>query len=630
MPDIRTALIVDLAGNLVGRSRGFGQAMTGLSRTGVRSFNRLGRAASMAGGLLDRAGNRYVALATGAAGIGAARGVVTLQRRFTRLGRQANISADQVAALKKEIFDTAQAPDIRVDPSEITSAFEAIVEKTGDLKFARDNIGTIARAIQATGGQGHHIGSLIAEFKKLDQATPDELLRSLDTLIVQGKAGAFPVAALATQGERLFSAYAATGRVGPKAVREIGAIIQVAKQGVGSYEQAATAFEAVIRELQNVDKIKFLRDQGIEVFEKGQPGVMRNVADIMKEIVKTASAGLSDKESVMTRLRKAGSQELFGDEALRAFNNLVAEYQNTGGFGSMDKFLAIQATGAELMKDSAIVADDAAGAMQNLSTAFQQFADNELTGPIQDLADAFNSLDSAQVKEIMGALKTGAIAGGGLILASKAIRTIADVRGAFGRRGGAGGGLGGIAAAATPVPVFVTNPGFGGAGQAGGGGRHTKPGRRVPSFAGNAAPSIGAGANPIGAGARPIGRFSRGLGRIGGRALPFLGLGLGALHIGQAAAAGDVRGASRAGGGLAGAFAGAAIGQAAIPIPVVGGIIGAILGGLGGDSLGDLLGGKLEIAIKSDQPVSVTRLESNGKGMDIEVDAGMTTMGSGA
>lgn len=613
MPDIRTALIVDLAGNLIGRSRGFGQAMNNLARTGARSFGRLGQAASLAGRGLDRAGNRYLGLATGAAAFGTGRQVIGLQRRFTRLGIQANTSADEVASLKKQIFDTAQAPDIRVDPSEITSAIEAIVEKTGDLQFARDNIATIGRAIQATGGQGQFIGALVAEFKKLDQAAPDELLRSIDTLIAQGKAGSFTTGNLATQGERLVSAYAATGRVGPKAVREIGAIVQVARQGTGSAEQAATAFEAFIRTLGDADKAKLLEGKGIQLIEPGTDGTLRSAADIMKDIIRATGGD--------TRL----IGKVFDAEAMRAFNATIAEFKRTGAFESLDKFLAIQGTGADLMKDSATAAHDAEGALQNLSTAYREFADRELSGPIQDLADAFNSMDAKQIQEIMDALKTGAIAAGGLILAGKAIRMIGDARVAFGKGGRGGGALGGIAAAGAPIPVFVTNPGFGGAGAGAGaaGGRHTKPGRRIASYADAA---VGSGGTRIGRGA---GLLARG-GRLLGRAAPLAGLALGGLGIASAAANGDVRGATAAGGSLAGAFAGAAVGQAAIPIPVVGALIGALVGGLGGEKLGDLLGGKLEIAIKSDQPVSVTRLESNSSSMDIMVDAGMTTIGPGA
>lgn len=557
MATFRHALILDLAGNLARRSQQFAQSFGRFASSSRREIAMLGRVAAAAGNGLDRLGNRYTALLGGAAGAGAARQVVNLQRRFTRLGVTADLAGDEVEKLKQEIFATAQAPDIRVDPSEITSAIENIVEKTGDLKFARDNILNIGRAIQASGGAGAEIGALVSEFRKFGIVTENEVLKALDTLVLQGKAGAFTIANLAGQGERLVSAYAATGRVGPQAVRELGAVIQVIRQGTGSAEQATTAFEAVLRTLQDAEKIKQLKARGIEIFEPGQPGVMRSIDKIMVDII------------TRTKGNAVAISQVFDAEAMRAFNAAAAEFKRTGSIQSLQTFLAIQGDGKALIADSSRVAKDAAGAMQNLSSAWQQFADRNLAEPIQAIADALNAIDPDRMQRIMRNLAIGASVVGGLIVARKAIGLASDVAGLFGRggKGGAAAGAAGMAAAGI-VNVRVVNwpmtfsrtAGFGG-----------MPGR-IPGRAGGL------------------------LGRLGGPLAILAGLAdaasvatNGALS-GREKAAGIAGAAGGTGGALLGMKAGAALGAFGGPLAPFTVPAGALIGGAAGYALGDRIG----------------------------------------
>jgi hypothetical protein len=76
---------------------------------------------------------------------------VDLSAKMERLGTQANVSSEKMAELKKTIFETANAPDIKVDPQAIIGAIDQIIERTGDMKFVEGNIRTIGLAIQATG-----------------------------------------------------------------------------------------------------------------------------------------------------------------------------------------------------------------------------------------------------------------------------------------------------------------------------------------------------------------------------------------------------------------------------------------------------------------------------------------------
>lgn len=568
---MRASLILDLGGNLAAQARRNETALGGLARSGQRDMGLLTRSVQAAGKGLDSLGNRYTALLSGAAGLGAAKMVMDLERRFTRLGITADIADGDVKNLKKSIYEMSQMSDIRVDPGEITSAIESIVEKTGDLKFAESNIRNIGLAIQATGAQGKDIGELFAEFQKQGTKAPEAVMRAMDTLNVQGKAGAFTLQNLAGLGPRLFTAYAAVGRMGAQANREMGAAVQVIRMGVGSSEQATTAFEAMLRTFSDAEKVKKLAGAGITLFdpEKLKTGerVLRPVNELMKEIV-LASKG------DMVKLSK-----VFDAEAMRSFNHIISEYKSTGGFASLDKFMAVQGDGTATIQDSARAAKDAAGAMENLLSVWKSFADDQLSGPIQGAADALNALGPENTGRIIKGIAGVGVALGGLVLARKAWTTGKGLYDFF--KGSAGKAAGGLGTGMTgPIPVYVVNgPGTAGGGAGGG---------------------IGEGLAKSGNRAGKLATAAKWAGRVGaGLAIAGTAVEIGSTWMGNGSTAEKTTTTAKGLGGLAGGWGGAKIGAAigTAIAPGVGTAIGGLLGGAigyfagraGGEALGESL-----------------------------------------
>ncbi len=475
MAEMRASVVVDLVGNLQRRAAKYTQALGSFSQRGQRYLAGLRRSAKALGGGLDRLGNRYTALITGAAGIGTVKFLVGLEQRFVRLGIQAKKSGEEINALKRRIFEVSQAPDVRIDPGQLTSAIETIVEKTGDFDFATDNMRNLALAIQAAGARGQDIGALVSEFKKLGIEGERGVLMALDTLVSQGKAGAFTLQHLAAQGERAVSAFGAMGYQGQEAVQAMGALLQVSRMGTGSAEQAATAYENLLKTI--VSKGKELHKvDGITIFDEEQlaKGVeaFRPMPEILKDILTMAEG------------RATVLEKVFGSEASRSISALATEFKRTGGFEQLDKFMQIQGDGARLMEDSARAAKTSGAALQSLYTAWQKFADANLTKPIQNLADVLNSLDPEQMDKIFKTLGYGAAALGGAIVLRKGFQAGAGAVNML--RGGKGGAGGALAAAmgAGPTPVFVVNwpgslPGFGGGGAAGTAKRTAGRGARI-------------------------------------------------------------------------------------------------------------------------------------------------------
>lgn len=553
-----------------------------LSTRGTAHMGALSRSMGVAGKAVDGLANRYTALISGAAGAGAVKFTGDLQERMNYMGITAQKSAKDMEALKQQVFAIAQAPDIRLDPAQLLDYVDVIVEKTGDLDFAMANLENMGRAMRATKAGGQEMGAWVAQLgEKFNIKTPEGILAAIDHSINAGKAGAMTFKDLSTQGERLTAAYAAMGRTGPKAAAEQDALIQMIRKGTGSSEQAATAFEALMRTFGDAKKLKELKGVGIKVMDdKGQ---MRSGVELYKELI-TKSKGDAVKLS-----------SIFDSEAMRALNAGIAEFKNTGGLKSLDDFMGVAADGATVKADALRAnSRNINASMTALATAGKQFADINLAGPVGDLADAIGKLQPEQVQATMKAIAWGAGALGAAVAVKKgvdAVRWTADtlsyVRGKGGKGGlaGAAAGAAGAAGGGQPIPVIIMNWPGGGLGGAAGG---------LADLAGDVGGKGGKAA--AGKGAKSlIGRVaSRGAGLMGGllrRAGPLAAIGMGAYESIDALMSGDTRSALGAvgravGGGLGGA-GGAALGTMALPGigTAAGGLAGATAGSAGGEAL---------------------------------------------
>jgi len=460
MGDLRTSVILDLSGNLQSRAKAFSGSLQRLGHQGHKSMQILGRGISVADRGLQRLGNRYTALLTGAAGIGTFKMIGNLEERFVRLGIDASASAEKMDELKKKIFEVAKAPDIRLDPGQILAAIELIIQKTGDLSFTEENIRNIGLAIRAAGAEGSAVGAVAAEFQK-QKFIAKEVAEAMDVLLVQGKEGAFAFRDLASLGPRIFPSYfAATARRGVAAVKEVGAVLQAANQAIGEPSSTVTSFSALLRELNDPQKRKLLKGKGIKIFEPGSTKVLRSVPDIMEDVVKKTRGSLSQINSI------------FGDEASRVFEQAVAEFQNTGNVESLKRFLDVQADGTTMMKDAADAAKTFNASLTYLYTIWQKFSDSHLSDSIKSLADSLNGLNSDTVERWMKLGGYIAAITGGMVVASKLGHFGADAYklGKFILKGKGGnaaataaGALGG--GGMTPIPVYIVNaPGSTGAG----------------------------------------------------------------------------------------------------------------------------------------------------------------------
>lgn len=456
---------------------------------------------SAAGRGIDSLGNRYVALGAAVVGGATIRGYAQLDRRISRIAIAAEISRDKAKELKDEINAVSNTKGIRIDPNEATSAIEEILTKTGDLEYAINNLPNIAAVIQATGAGGLEVGGIFTEFKKLGIEGGAAALKAIDTLNIQGKSGAFTLPGLAKEGPKIFAAYAATGRKGAEAVNELGAALQVFKGSIGTEAETVTAFEAVIRDLTNpqtVRKLAQLSKGKISVFDpkelKNGKEVMQSLPELMSQIV-IQSKGLSKNLDALN----------LSQEAKRAFNPLITEYMNTGDVKAFEEFMNMQGDGSTTLADAAVAASDFAASLQLVSNSWSQFSNQQLAGPVADLANAINSLEPDAVQNWLEAGKNIALVVGGLVAVKKGVDAFRWTKGVWdaskpGKSGipGGAGGMGGAMGELGATPVYVVNMPSGGIDSGTrSGGRSSQIARKARQTARNARKSRPAKPEPI-------------------------------------------------------------------------------------------------------------------------------------
>lgn len=467
-----TEIIINLAGNLTAKSRQYGANMSEFARRNEKAMLLVKASVAAAGRGLDALGNRYTGMIAGFAGSAMLRNYTQVDRRMTRMGIAAEKSREEMATMLSGMQDASIK--FRVDDSEVVSAVETVATVTGDIDFGYKNRNAISASIAASGGDGESIGGLFANFTKFQLQNERDAIQAMDTLNKLGKEGAFELKDIAERGVKAFSMYAAAGGFGVKGIKDVGVVLESAVDATGDTTTASTAVENLIRDLQLPKVVKTLRQNRINVFDKD--GKMRSLPALMEEIAKKSGSKGAEKQSA--RLLGAG----FNQDSIL----LISSVTSGKGAENLKRYQAVVGDGTGIMKDADYAAKDFTSAMQSLSNVWDKFATNQLAKPVQELADALNSVDQETVQNWLEIGKNIAIAGAGIVAIRKTYklgkgaydfwqnlgkkkRMPKDVADAFGS---------GV------TPVYVVNMG---SGALGGGAPGSAKGKGLPGGIGGAA-----------------------------------------------------------------------------------------------------------------------------------------------
>lgn len=440
MADIKTGILLFLKDKFSQEIKGAGAATQKFASTAMSAVNKVDKAFS---GVAAKLGALGVSLSLGAA----SNQIIDMDARLTRMGMTADASAEQVNKLKQKIFEAAQDPNIKIDPSKVIDALDVVMTKTGNLEYVEDNIKNIAVALQATGETGESIGDVFSEFQKFGYSA-SSISQLMDDMVKQGDQGEYTFGKFAKTAKAVLSAYSPIGN-SVEDTKKLGAVMQILISGTKNEEAAVTSLDAIMSELADPQKQEKLGLIGVAV--RDSTGKFRDLADIMQDTLAVAE--------------KEGNADFLGEifgmssmKAVRAFQQYGKNYKKlTDDLGNT--------TGA-LEAKSGRMAGTMKANLQNLQTTFLKFADTNLAKPLEKLNDLLSYLSEnpERMEKVFNTIKWGL----GGIVAIKGISKVAGLISSIsnGIKGFKSGkmelSLGG--GAASGMPVYVTNMGQGGLG----------------------------------------------------------------------------------------------------------------------------------------------------------------------
>lgn len=314
--------------------------------------------------------------------IKASREIIGFDAALTRLRIQSGTTAEEQIALRKSITDlSVKTGKSRI---EIIKALDAIIERTGDMKLASDNMEFMTKASLATGAAMEDVGAIIANIGPKFNLSTGNIQDFFNIVTAQGKQGAFTMENIANQGERLFTAAQRLQVSGGRELNIFGAMMQIGKRTTGSPEEATTAIDNLASEmLKKSEQIQ--KEFGVSIIDaeeskKQHKTVLKDLGVLLEELME-ATGGESIK-----LLR------VFGIRSVKILEGIGKSWQEFG-MKELDEFTETNKEKLKTIeKDYDIWSKSSAAAFDRLGTAFTKIADKALAPTIAELAGIIDEM----------------------------------------------------------------------------------------------------------------------------------------------------------------------------------------------------------------------------------------------
>lgn len=441
---LSTEIMINLAGNLTAKARQYGANMSQFARNHQKAMRLVKATTEAAGRGLDTLGNRYTAMIAGLGSSLTIKQVADFDAQMRRMGTDAQLTTEQVKTLHDKIRDVSNQKDIRIDASALGQGASELLGKTGDYQYVVDNLRNMGLMMQAFGVDGQVAAGLMAQFWEKNVRGADAVSNMMDRLYSQFAVGSVSVADVARAAPKLFSIIQDQG---PEAIAQMGAFAQVFAKNKGSIDETVTSIQAMYASLSDKKNIEFLKKNGVDVFVKGTKDIKKPY-ELMMEILKRAKYDPLKLQDVFDLTGMQGIKALLNPENRELLEKMI---YGTIELGSTQKAAQTNAEGFN-------------AAMQSLNNEWQRFAEGQLAKPVQDLADALNSVDQNTVQNWLQVGKYIAIALGGIIAIRKTYqfgKTIHDIMNPKGKGKGIPSGITDVFGSGV-MPVYVVNMGSGG------------------------------------------------------------------------------------------------------------------------------------------------------------------------
>lgn len=388
-------------------------------------------------------------------------------------GGEGAMSVDQV---RRQVNAAGIAHGL--SPEDVMAGPEKFVEKTGDLAGAMRFLDTFAATAQAANSSMEDVASVGAEMaKKFNIKTAEDMQQAFANLIFQGKKNSFVLKDMAPLLTGIMASMKGqAGLQGVGGMKVVGGLMQMAKEGTGSPEEAATALENVMKQL--VSKSKEIQQgkfgSSVKIFEGGNArNPMRDLMQIIPELVQSTKGDI-------TKLN-----DIFEIRGSRAFNPITGAYRTAysgakgtekereaAGLKAAKESLAyfVETPGAkweEVKKDEAEAVKSVSVQMEVLATQMKEAVASELFPEFIKLAPTLKQLVPVVATatkvfgEVVKFFLAHPLSGIGAVIAGQIAADLAKAKiGSIARAGvkaiaeemsAGGGGFGGLRSRATPT-----------------------------------------------------------------------------------------------------------------------------------------------------------------------------------
>ncbi|EDE9841381.1 phage tail protein [Salmonella enterica subsp. enterica] len=440
---LSTEIMINLAGNLTAKARQYGANMSQFARNHQKAMRLVKATTEAATRGLDTLGNRYTAMIAGIGSSLTVKQIADFDAQMRRMGTDAQLTTEQVKTLHDKIRDVSNQKDIRIDASALGQGASELLGKTGDYQYVVDNLRNMGLMMQAFGVDGQVAAGLMAQFWEKGVRGANAVSNMMDRLYAQFAVGSVSVADVARAAPKLFSIIQDQG---PEAIAQMGAFAQVFAKNKGSIDETVTSIQAMYASLSDKKNIEFLKKNGVDVFVKGTKDIKKPY-ELMMEILKRAKYDQLKLQDVFDQTGMQGIKALLSPENRKLMEQMI--------YGTIDP--------GATQKAATTNAEGFNAALQSLNNEWQRFAEGQLAKPVQDLADALNSVDQNTVQNWLQVGKYMAIALGGIIAIRKTYqfgKTIHDIMNPKGKGKGIPGGITDVFGSGV-MPVYVVNMGKG-------------------------------------------------------------------------------------------------------------------------------------------------------------------------
>lgn len=513
MTELRTSVVIDLAGNLTQRAQQYGRSLSGFSDRGQRDLGRMSLAAQSAGRNLDGLAGRTAAVVAGAgAAYAGYRQVIDsaqLDKKLINIQQTAGATAEQTAELRKELFlmslQTGQSLD------SLLGGFNNLIQAGQGWAEALATIKAINPAMAVTGSQAEVLSGALTVAAQSFDFDLSKAENSVDILDRMTKAGRLGNAEL----EDLSSIFARVGinanAAGLEFDQTLGLIEQLSLMERNP-ERLATLVDSTLRIFTNQKYLdKAAQATGVTFYNA--EGERRAALDVLDDIAAGYQKFKTDAQ------RDQGLSLAFGEVDLDTMRGLRVLL-------SGDTLNQARQMSAEIANAGGTIANDLSGALENSVDQVSR-----LKSVLKEAADGFAQPINETIQDAIKYLLDDKKFSGGELLAGGAAGILGGallLKGSgklLGKLGGLGAGVAvgkGLEELAGVQPVYVVNmPGMGlGSGD-------LMP--RLPGGRGTSVPRLPA---PAGA-AASAGVLGRAGAFFGTRAVPVLAAGAAGWEIGD-------------------------------------------------------------------------------------------------